>query len=777
MRHSDDIAKRAIADCLAKASQHPDDPQAQIELFGALRAFNRNEEAKKLAAILEQKFAQNADVQIQLGAYYLENDRPAEADAKFQLALDLAPDKPWIRNAVARGYLAKGDLAKAGKVVASMPMPPSGEDGRVVRGLADAYQDRGQHKEALGLYRMALAGAAVLGLDKEFRRRAKVSEKALGVHKTMLPRVSRVPRRVAIWAAVIGLAVLGALGVDLYLSTSQPLHMFNHLTGPVTIKIDDGTEHRLASGEWREIRLGEGKHRALITREGAPDETVDLSIKNTFFGRFFGDSVFILNPGGAATFLWERITYTTKGEPNIEPRIRIYFGKSFLTFRNIDYIFEDAPEELTTESEASRITKTHLMVLEGGPCAALGWFPEGASGSKLMDFAEHHLKLNPADDALADTYYAIGSGHDQLKRCREFLRQGLAHRPIRTCWHALYQQACRMSGAEGVLIPMYDRLLKENPGNSTLLYLRGRIDMSSAVSMDHYRRAIAADPKNPDPWIATAFELQSRGDFAGARKACTTAVGLKPDDPEALEALFQARLALEEYDALEKELRAQQRGSPLDLTLQRKLLLVRAAQGGLKRTANAHQAYVRAVRAGMSDDPLELIPSSQIMLLYLQGDLRGVLRVAGRRKGAEWASWTRFEASLELGDPGRAAKMLDSSAGSFDAYDYLLLSLAYRQKGAQAEAQKWREKALDMFSKGTIVDKQVARLLGAGDKLRLEDVDDFGLVPFNKTQLLVALAADCPSKRRELLARARKLNYNLLAPHRFLKSVMAALEK
>ena len=577
-------------------------------------------------------------------------------------------------------------------------------------------------------------------------------------------QAGRVSPKVLAWLGVIGAVVLGVVIVNVYLKGHQTLHIVNGWSVPVKVSIDGGSAEDVPARTRHAVPIAEGRHRAVVTRAGAPEEAIEFDVCNTFFQRVFSKSVFVLNPGGAATLLWQEIVY---GDESARPEYRLRYGKSYLIYRDINYVFEEAPDEITTES--SKETRHQVATFFGAPSAIVDEFPAKGRPGTQLGFCEHHLKLTPGDTDLLDAYAAIAGQCDESVRCLKFLSKGLARRPVIMPWHRAYQDMCVVGKKTGGLAAEYDKMLKAEPDSSPLLYLRGRLEPTITGAAGYYDRSIAADDKNPFPLAGKGFLLLARCEFTAARDLLTKAAGLGLDSARVRHLLFEARFASGDHVALEAETAAALVKSPLGFALHRRLLALLAVQGKLNAAATAQKAYAKAIRAEIDDDPYDIVLQSELMWLYLKGDFQTMLKKARSRQDPEARNWLLYSIHLELGDLKRADAALCKAGEEPDPDDCLLMSLGWRQKGDAARAAAWRQKAVESYRGGSLDTKAVAELLKKGDGLTLADVDEIAMAPWDKSIVLTALAAECPSQRSGLLERARKLNYGPLVPHRVLK--------
>ena len=767
------FTEQTVKEAVEGAAKDPQDPQSGIQLHGTLAAFGRREEAQGLAELMTTRFPDHAGVQLHLGVWHAEEGRLEEADRRFDRALELEPENRDAMRAVGIRRIEQGEPDLAAELLAFMKEPGPDQDPAVLVLLADAYRDRGGNQEALDFYRIALTGAPHLARDGALRKRVKACETALGGKDTLLPKLPLNRLLVFGVPALAAAALVAVLLINRSIAFRQTLHVVNRLPKAVSVTIDDEVERTVGPGARDKVVLAEGVHRAVITREGRVPETVDFQMRNGFFERFGRDTVFVLDPGGAAIFLWQETVYAANPDPAAAAPHRIHYGRSFHVFRDIDYVFRDFPPRLAAQS--SRLRRTRVVVIEGTPAEILQAFPQGTLPGQYMEFIEHYLKLDPADEALLQMYYPLAANAGLLERCCAFLGKGIVRRPVVTEWHRMYQEAEKAAGREGKLIAQYDEMLAPHSDDSALLYLRGRIEPEAASAIGFYDRAIAADRDNPYPLYARAYHLVSRGRYVEARELCATACRLAPEHAGFALLLFETRFALGEYAALADEARREQTDMPLSPSHHTRLLRVLVATGETAEAEKAQLAYVDNAKATAPAYAERLAAHGELSLRYLRGDLQGYSELAEKLTDPSVATAARITARFEQGDLEEVEKLLAENMEEQTGYLSLLLSIAWSRKGNAQKALQWRQKADEAFAEGSLEERLIPGMLAKGDAVAPAEVDELALERRLKVILLVALADGAPVARKQLLARAERLNLLDLFPYQFLKRTIAAM--
>src|SRR5207302_7700770 len=135
-----------------------------------------------------------------------------------------------------------------------------------------------------------------------------------------------------------------------------------------------------------------------------------------------------------------------------------------------------------------------------------------------LRLCEWRLQRHPDDEAMVDGYGALVQRRKLFDRAERFLRAGLARRPVAVRWHRVYQSLRADRKRDQRLIGDYDAMLKAEPENSALLYLRGRLSEDPAEGTQFFERACKADEGNPWPLFALGYDRENAGDWKGARE-------------------------------------------------------------------------------------------------------------------------------------------------------------------------------------------------------------------------------------------------------------------
>ena len=424
--------REAIAEAQRRVQEDPGDAEATGQLLGALTQFQYREEADQLAAIMEERFAGDLGVQFNLGMWYAEFRKHEEAYRCFERALTLDPDDTDTRRMVAAAALRRNDPDRARELLAFAMEPGPEQDPVVPAVLADAFHEQGRHAEAAEMYDLAFAADPKMARRSGIRKRARASEAAIGRTESKVPADRRRQIKGIVAVSIIAAAVIAPLAINWRIASRQELHVLNWLPDETVVVIDGGEPITVRSRTRRVTRVPEGKRRAIIRRSDGTDGTVEFEVRNGFWERFRGDSLFVLNVDGAADLIWVETTYQARPAPGGTATQRVHFGESFLEFRGIDFRFRGFPESIELDSNSQVVKRKRVGMLAVPPTEALGAFPGSTTPAQHLDYTEHHLGLTPQDTALMDVYRLMCFGTGEVERMRTFLEAGVCGRPMPT---------------------------------------------------------------------------------------------------------------------------------------------------------------------------------------------------------------------------------------------------------------------------------------------------------------------------------------------------------
>jgi tetratricopeptide (TPR) repeat protein len=558
-----------------------------------------------------------------------------------------------------------------------------------------------------------------------------------------------------------------------YLGNHQPLHVVNQLPADATVTVPGHDPLVISPGERKLVKAPEGRYDINIQVEKNPPQPVRVDISNKWYERFFSNKLFILDVAAAAVIIWEETTYKENPQPNDPYNYRLYVGEPFITIDKVNYKFEPFPETIPLESGDSE-SRTRVDIFRAAPNIMAAILVDAKiAPQKILTYLEAHLGIIHEDESLLSTYLILSQTGNNLQRALDFLEKELHQRPVRVEWHRVYQSARQVAGQKDKLIPQYDALLQKEPGNSDLLYLRGRLEPDLKSAFAYYDRAIAANSKNSHPYFAKAFHLAGNGELAAARELCETAVRLNPNSPRMNQMFYQLRFALKEYDTLEKESMSILSKSPLDWQHFQRLLEIRTAKGDNPGAEKAVKNYQQAVKKETPQDQYQLKLKSRMQLAYVQGDFNALAKDAATMEDQSLRSENLQVVYLNLGMM-EEAEQLPGMKETSNGYTCLLYWLGWLDMGNTRKAAPWLNQAVKKFQASSFDEKIIGELLENQKPVKnlVDQLANLTIDINSKRILYTAFARLYPSMRPQLLPLAEKLNHLYQFPYHFLKKII-----
>ena len=780
--------QQEISSALEKYRANPT-PEAAIQTHQQLMKFHQSAQAAEFRQLLLQKFADNALVQAHLGAALTHLGKLDEATPCYARALELQPDLIEARVGVAHSLIRTQRLDDARKLLGFLEKAGAAQQYSLepLERLAVAYQQAGRHAEALALFgklKDALPAIADHGI---FRKWVTKSEKALGRTHSILPKRRFSWRRffgrdgqarpaaggphltwrsLAVAGVIVVLIFIGLLVANEYTRRHRTLYIVNASEGPTTVEVR-GVGTVTALRGVTELVLPEGRHHARLT--GTVPAEAEFEVRSDYFDRWGDDPAWVLNIGGSALLMLVESVYSKN--PRLGS-VSFRFGETFEYFPKVTHPFQALPQSVRLKENEERVL-TQLEVFRGDLAQVFDYFQRQGQMDQTLRFAEWHLRGQGDDEEILRLYVAGAARQRQVERAENFLRVGLTNRPIAVEWHRAYQSLRHDRQRNEQLAGAYEAMLRTEPTNSALLYLRGRVAPDHAEGRRWFQRAREADPANPYPLYALGYERAATGDWAGARTLLADAARLRPNDQSFRHWLTLARLALGEFSDLEQELRDRLQRDPLNYLSTLQLSDVLLAQNKTNESQLTVSAFERAATRRLNEGAREINQALRYHLLYAAGDFVELEKLAAADRSPVGRR-SHFCALLEQGRVAEAVKVDPSAAADApDPFHLLTMAVAWRQAGQSGEAERWQERALTALEKGDEDFVRAAALLRRVAPPTSAELDDVILPVDSKALLLVALAQKHPSERAALAAAARRLNVRREFPYHFIQRVAA----
>jgi tetratricopeptide (TPR) repeat protein len=771
----DRVKGENIAEQTALMKARPDDPVVAMKLHAALEAFGQTAEASQLADLLKERFRDSAPVQSYLGSSLVRQGRSREASACFQRALELDPNQLEAKIQIGLERAGQGNLEEARGLLQFLEAPDNRDGMGALYSLGLAYQRANRHREALELFALVGERLPALAQDKGFRKAVKQSEAALGQKESHLPPRRRNWKPVLLIGGTSAVVLAGLLISNYYMARHRKVYIVSGLSQPVTVEVPGVAAVTVMARVPVRMEVPEGRHEAVVT--GATNQTVPFTVEPGFSDRWSDQKVHVINVAGSALLLAEETFYTPKTGVSTPPGrgdFQLHFGEPFLVVPAIDYVFAAFPSSINVESSASYVRKRRLDLVRTPFPDVFYSMVNLQRYTEAMRLAEWDLTFHPEESDLLPNYLGTARLAGREDQARAFLAQGTRRRPIDIQWHRVYQESRRTDTP--ALVAEYDGLVKSEPENSALLYLRGRLSPSCRESASFYERAIRAGLSNAFAHYALGLVRASQGRWSEARLALARACEIRPADEQFQTAWFESRLALKDYAALERDLGQRLGKQPLNFYDNIRLADIYAAEGKNRELSDLIKNLGAKIRARFPDSALELLAPLNARADYSMGSFEPIVSTAARM-GSAFPHSMHFEALVELGKLDDAVKLypLDGEQAG-DAFHYLAASLAFQRAGRPEPARAWQERALKLFNEGSAEHRLAGRMLGASKPPSKEALEDLALLPSSKALFCAALGLKFPGQKTAFFARARVLNVTRNYPFHLVNRITEGAE-
>lgn len=666
-----------------------------IHYHQTLLNFHEHEAAKVFREEMRQRYEMSALMHGYLGETLLEQGAMAESDAAFRRAFELKPDLPAARMGMSQIHLRAGELDAARKMLDFMEQPGAEELGNLgpLEVLAIAFQNAGRHKEALELFKRLQVAYPDIAKVPGFRKLVQKSEKdlpGLERHSSLLPRMSLWERlkvgntkKWALGGGIAALVVAAAVGQNQYVKAHREVHVVNGWPAALSVSVDGGTAKEVAAGGHAVVELAEGVHQVRYAGGFSGEEQVEF--RSGFFERW-GDEMLVMNPGGRAILVKTHASYSRNPSP---PVIRMHGGLGFERIERVTHPFKELPETVSMKSSEKERVLTSVNLFPGKASSVLGYYLSQNETSEALAMAEQLLPAWNDEENLLLMLTAIALPSRQAPRVAAMLQPYLSRRPVNVALHRCYQDMIRLHEGDAKgrekLQSEYEALLAADAGNSGLLYLVTRVIDDEAREESLLEQALKADQSNVWAHYSIGSRLSTKARWSEALPHLAAAYMTRRDNIQFEHALFTARMALRDYDALTKDLEAilqQNATHPTYAAMLAEVLVAKNDTTRLLGLAASFEKYSGRTPEGMASNA-----RFKAKTLLLQGDHEAAFRIA-------YASQDEKRLQLELevlrGRLQEALAMpLAATEAKTDSEFSLAMALAFEMRGERRTANEW----------------------------------------------------------------------------------------
>lgn len=768
------IKEDAINQSGDQLAENQDDPEAAVNMHSTLTAFNKHEDAERLATIMKSKFNDDVNVQLYLAGWHETRNENAAANECIERANQIDPDDPAVKRAAGIGMIENGQCDLAREKLSFMEPPSEEYQPAVYFMLAKEYQKQGNHQSALEILQMVHEHTPSAGEEKEFRAAVNRSEKALGVTASTLPKKSVLKSPAVLWTAGIAVLVAAVMYWNHHISTHRTLHVVNGMGAPITVEVAaaDGDSQSVTVPPLTrsELTVAEGKHTVKLVSPADVTEPYEIDIAASWFERFFDSPVYLIDPSRTGVVTWAEIQYTAQPNPGLEPAVRFHVCEPFTEFEDIDYRFVQPDENIRTKRKT--VTKTHVEFIGGPPGMVVAVLGDRLQTGQVLNYLERHLSLSDSDRGqMADFYREFCRINGQLPRGREFLLKDLLKEPVDVEWHATLQNILVQTDSHDEIIAHYEKLVQAVPDNANALYLRGQLEPTVSKQKAYFDRVLAIDEDHPKTIESLAELDRLQGNYEEALAHVAKATAATDDKDSLLPMKWTLMLESRKWDELEQELDKESAKNPrqpsfLALKFQR---LLYSSQGDKEKLAKSQQA-IDELFQGMGST-FKLGQRNKIAALYFERDFEQMAKVA-EQMGVD-AAVNRVTAYIASEKLDAAAEEMAKVPAQQHGYYQLALSIAFGLADDQSAADKWRVEAVKSFEELGGSAAYIAELLSESRPVNDESLGDLSTSPELKALVLSWAARKGEMPNKEWQALAEKLTTAVAFPHYLVRRMSA----
>ncbi len=745
---------------LAEVLEKPDDREMNVSALGLAMAYQDEALFDRLAPMVASDRSNDPAIQGQIGAGYSYFARWAEAEAAYRAALALE-DKPEVRRQLGWTLLKQHRPEEATPYFRHILDEKLKDEPGTIFVLIQAFQAEGLHREALELMDQRDAAFPELVGLKEYQKQRKTSKRSESsgkkIKSAILSESGQVGYQEGTWRAnipkfigplVVAGLLIWYLAAAIHLGKAREIFLVNGLEKPYTVLVN-GREQNLRPGAATHFQVPEGF--VAIEFGNLPLEPVQCHIETPFFSRPFKSHTFVINPDQVAVLVWEQAAYSEVPQAG-QGQHRFHLGSLLYSFDGLDYEFKEFPDSVSVK-QGQTVTKTRVDVLPRvNSIVRLNLATANLEKAQQIEYAKRWVQLHP-EDALA-LYWLIASlpGDDAGL---EYIKTGLAERPLRVEWHRLYQRMTEMTHPEKDLRPEYKRIVDETNGDPNARYLLARVeDLDEGVRLLRQ----AAEGPNPSMYAfhALGFRALSEGQFDDAAQWMQKANRMAPENPMIWRDYKLALFATKQYGRLLEDIQKNSRTPggnfliPSDGPDRIRALVAKGDKAGARTVIDE---VIRPLPGQAVGAPQQKARADlEMALCCQQKDLPGYLK---------WASQNpdqfRFELAFLNGKFSDAAQAAET--GSNPLVSRGLLYLAARQAGDQKLADQEWPKFLDALDKHDRYAREMGAMLAGRQPVNKDRLRRLPIDSLDKRVLLVVFVKRFPDQTQDLLPLARKLDF------------------
>ncbi len=523
-QHELEMRVAPLRDALARA---PRDPAAHARLVGELWSLHMTTEAAAAGEAALAAVPADADLLLMVGSLTAARGDSVRAQPLLDRAVELAPTSGPAHAARGRNLLRLGRNSEAAtELGTAVRLEP--QDLQSLRGMAQALTAEQRWGEGLQAFERLIAARPEAGEERWIRAQMAQCKRGLGYPLSAeerraarkwwpfggrtaavpAPAAGRGKRVLVLLGGVSAVLVVVVLATAWWNRAHVDVYLDNGTGKTLTARVDDRTIPLPATDGPIKITLSPGDHALAVRAAGGQElESFRATIPaDDLFDALDGKRFYVYNVDTRRVYEREQLGYAANAAEQTY-RSTLVGLERFFEQRDVDFVFEPAPKEISVDSgskttQRTAFNRTNLTLNE----LAVALFRDGHP-----DRAETALRRALRDDPCARQ--VRGNLISLLQSRQAEALESEARAWVTECPddpiepHRALQEAEIALGKRQRAIEEYGRRLAERPSDATAHYLYGRLLEDPELSLPHHREALRLDPKLVWAHVALAYDL------------------------------------------------------------------------------------------------------------------------------------------------------------------------------------------------------------------------------------------------------------------------------
>lgn len=758
------------------------DPALVAQSIRQLMNYACFEEFKAAAPLLEERYAREAGVLVELGAAYTFLGDLSSAETVLDRILFFADSfdfvKELFQQTLIRNLTRQKKFDDALELLSSVSL--QNPELRTtffffIEGLlnegrqADALAILNDFAEVEDLYSDELYSSYIEKIKSEALSEDYSSD-YFGEEKSL----ESLPRTVPLWTPVAIDLLIGLLLLSVYVLYSLDLEerrrvwVVNGTQQSYQVEIN-GKDYVLRGQEKLRLYFPEGELQYRVKAHHFNSLSQSVHFSSSLFARPVDRRTFILNPDGLALLSLETGFYAAKGKAAQEGKRSWQIGKHFYQIEGIDFLFSPFPAEISMSSDDREVERRSLrLVAPRSFEERLAIVTVALKEGEEERYWKDHVLLETKDKEALQHLYSLFLP-DRIEEFVRFLERGLKSRPVLVEWHELYQQVCQKHMPQIEIEQQYRDDLRQEPKNAPLKYLLGLLLKDREAAETLFRESEKGRKPIGYGWSALGHRRQCSGHFEEALTLNKKARAILIEHARVRSQLRASLLALKRYEELLTVLEAERSLAPNDLALMKSKLHILTVSGQRGRASKERTRFMQSVRHLLRKqvDLEEIAAELDAAIAYSLGDAETYCQLMEQSRRRNPCQIHILRGRLE------DALIVLKNSNDNDFRNFLVFYCAAKKvKSFDKEAEQALQRAVELMQLGNLEMKMAGAMLGGDEALVKSNLESLSLPSEYKSLIALSLSFRFP-KSADLCRRiAKKHNYQFEFPRLIVRQLL-----